>query len=149
MSMHAGMRTRMDRLRHAVMFEVIGIAISAPASAWILDRPVAHMGYLSVALATTAMIVNYLFNLAFDHALVALGRPVHLRPTWMRVLHAALFEATLLVAAVPMVAWWLDMPVWQAFITDIGFALFYLVYGFVYNWGYDVVFPMPVAEASR
>ncbi|SKA76928.1 Uncharacterized membrane protein [Paucidesulfovibrio gracilis DSM 16080] len=143
------MRTRIDRLRHAVLFEVLGIAISAPASAWILDRPVGHMGYLSIALATTAMIVNYVYNLAFDHALKQLGRPVHLRPTWMRVLHAFCFEGTLLVVAVPMVAWWLNMTVWQAFITDIGFAVFYLVYGFVYNWGYDVVFPMPSAEVSH
>ena len=26
---------------------------------------------------------------------------------------------------------------------DLGFAGFYLVYAFVFNWAYDVVFPIP------
>jgi uncharacterized membrane protein len=90
------------------------------------------------------MLLNYVFNLVFDIALVRTGRPVNVRPVWMRVLHAILFEASLLILTVPLVAWWLDMTLWTAFLTDIGFALFFLIYAFIYNWVYDVVFPMPV-----
>lgn len=66
----------------------------------------------------------------------------------MRVLHAALFEASLIIFTIPMVAWWLDMTLWAAFLTDLGFTLFFLVYAFVYNWVYDVVFPMPVKSQA-
>ena len=129
------------------MFEIIGLAICAPLASWILDKGLAQVGVLSIVLSLTAMMLNYVFNLVFDISLVWLGRPVNLRPVWMRVLHAMLFEVSLLILTVPVVAWWLDMTLWTAFITDIGFALFFLIYAFIYNWVYDVVFPMPVKNA--
>lgn len=101
---------------------------------------------MSIAISMTAMVCNYLYNLIFDKVLVALKHPVNVRPAWMRALHAVLFELSLLTITVPFVAWWLDLTLWHALIADIGFALFFLVYAFVYNWVYDIVFPMPVAE---
>ncbi len=101
---------------------------------------------MSITISVTAMVFNYLYNLVFDKILVALNKPVHVRPAWMRGLHAVLFELSLLTMTVPFVAWWLDMTLWNALIADIGFALFFLVYAFAYNWVYDIVFPMPVPE---
>ena len=138
------MRTSADRIRHTLLFEIIGLAICTPLASWILDKGLAQIGALSIVLSLAAMCVNYVFNLVFDLALVRLGRPVHLRPVRMRVLHAMLFETSLIILTLPMVAWWLDMTLWAAFLTDMGFALFFLIYAFVYNWAYDVVFPMPV-----
>jgi uncharacterized membrane protein len=143
------MRTTADRIRHTLLFEIIGLAICVPLAAWILDKDLAQIGALSIVLSLTAMWLNYVFNLIFDIALVRLGRPVNVRPVWMRVLHAMLFEASLLILTIPVVAWWLDMTLWTAFLTDIGFALFFLIYAFIYNWVYDVVFPMPVKSAVR
>ncbi|MBW2172285.1 MAG: PACE efflux transporter [Deltaproteobacteria bacterium] len=143
------MRTTADRIRHTLLFEMIGLAACAPLASWVLDKGLAQVGALSIVLSLTAMLLNYVFNLIFDTMLVRLGRPVNVRPTWMRVLHATLFEASLLILAVPVVAWWLDMTLWIAFLTDIGFALFFLIYAFVYNWVYDVVFPMPVQSVVR
>ncbi|MGQ4692537.1 chlorhexidine efflux transporter [Aeromonas veronii] len=31
----------------------------------------------------------------------------------------------------------------EALVLDLGFVVFYLIYAFVYNWGYDKVFPIP------
>lgn len=143
------MRTQSDRLRHTICFEVIGLLTCTPLAAWILDKEMTRIGVMSIVISMTAMLCNYLFNLAFDHALRWLDRPVHIRPTWMRVLHATLFEICLLLFTVPFVAWWLDMSLWAAFITDIGFALFFLIYAFVYNWAYDRIFPMPVEQEAR
>ncbi|MBW1860708.1 MAG: PACE efflux transporter, partial [Deltaproteobacteria bacterium] len=125
------MRTTADRIRHTLLFEMIGLAACAPLASWVLDKGLAQVGALSIVLSLTAMLLNYVFNLIFDTMLVRLGRPVNVRPTWMRVLHATLFEASLLILAVPVVAWWLDMTLWIAFLTDIGFALFFLIYAFV------------------
>jgi uncharacterized membrane protein len=141
------MRTTADRIRHTLLFEIIGLAICVPLASWILDKGLAQIGVLSIVLSLAAMWLNYVFNLIFDIALVQLGRPVNVRPVWMRVLHAMLFEASLLILTIPAVAWWLDMTLWTAFLTDMGFVLFFLIYTFIYNWVYDVVFPMPVQSA--
>ncbi|MBW1743836.1 MAG: PACE efflux transporter [Deltaproteobacteria bacterium] len=138
------MRTTADRIRHTLLFEIIGLAACAPLASWILDKGLVQVGALSIAISLSAMLLNYVFNLIFDITLVRLCRPVNVRPIWMRVLHATLFEGSLLILTVPLVAWWLDMTLWTAFLTDIGFALFFLIYAFIYNWAYDVVFPMPV-----
>lgn len=142
------MRTTADRIRHTLLFETIGLVTCAPLAAWILDKGLAQVGALSIVLSLIAMGLNYIFNLCFDLALVRLGRPVHVRPAWMRVMHATLFEASLIFVTIPMVAWWLDMSLWKAFLTDMGFVLFFLVYAFAYNWVYDIVFPMPVGKVA-
>lgn len=140
------MRKTADRIRHSILFEIIGLATCTPLAAWILDKGMLHLGTLNVALSLTAMLMNYLYNLVFDLVLVRLGRPVNVRPVRMRVLHAILFEISLILITTPMVAWWLDMTLWIASLTDLRFTLYFLVYTFVYNWAYDVIFPMPVAS---
>jgi uncharacterized membrane protein len=140
------MRTTVDRIRHTVLFEIIGLAACVPLASWILDKGLAQMGSLSLVLSLAAMGLNYVFNLLFDIALVWMGRPVNVRPPWMRVIHAILFEASLMILTIPMVAWWLDMSLWSAFFTDMGFVLFFLIYTYIYNWAYDVVFPVSVEK---
>lgn len=137
------MRTQSDRLRHTLMFEIIGLLTCTPLAAWLLDRELLMIGTMSLAISLTAMVCNYIFNLAFDHVLLRLGRSLRHRPPKLRALHAVLFETFLLLFTVPMVAWWLDMGIWQAFVTDLGFVFFFLVYAYVFNWAYDRVFPIP------
>jgi uncharacterized membrane protein len=40
------------------------------------------------------------------------------------VIHALLFEGGLIVMGVPLIAWWLSVSLWQAFLLDIGVLLF-------------------------
>lgn len=61
----------------------------------------------------------------------------------IRIAHAVLFEAGLLVVLLPFIAWYLSVSWTAAFMMDVSFALFYLVYAFVFNWLYDVIFPVP------
>ncbi len=140
------MRTQADRLRHTILFEVIALITCTPLASLVLGRDMATIGSMAIFLSLSAMVCNYGFNLAFDHMLKKLGRPVHHRPPRLRILHAVLFEGSFLVITVPVVAWWLDMTLWQAFVTDLGFAAFFLIYAYVFNWAYDRVFPMPVDD---
>ena len=137
------MRTSADRVRHTIGFETIGLIICTPLASWLLDKGIAQVGSLSVVLSLTAMCVNYGYNLVFDIALVRMGRPVNVRPPWLRAIHAILFEGSLIILTVPMVAWWLDLTLLTAFLTDIGFTVFFLIYAYFYNWAYDALFPMP------
>ena len=98
------MRSIKDRIRQAVSFELIGILIVTPIFAWAFDHPMGDMGILVVLGATAATAWNYLFNLGFDHLLN--WRRGDVRKTLpLRVVHAVLFEATLLVLLLPLFAW--------------------------------------------
>lgn len=135
------MRSFSDRVRHAVLFELIGIAIFTPAAAWLFNQPVAHMGVIGVVSATVATVWNLLFNLGFDHALVRVtGRVAKTMP--IRVAHAMLFETGLIVLLIPFVAWYLGISLWAALMMDISIVAFYLVYAFAFNIAYDRVFPV-------
>ena len=41
----------------------------------------------------------------------------------------------------PVVAWWLDISLLAALAMDLSFAAFYLVYTFVFTYGYDRLYP--------
>jgi uncharacterized membrane protein len=137
------MRTSSDRIRHTLLFELIALALITPVASWVLDKSLVQIGSLGIALSLIAMCVNYFYNFIFVIALIRMGRAVNKRPVWLRLFHAILFETCLIVLTIPVVAWWLDMTLLEAFITDIGFTLFFLIYAFIFNWTYDVIFPMP------
>lgn len=143
------MRTQADRLRHTILFEVVALITVTPLASWLLDKDMTQIGPMALFLSISAMGCNYAFNLAFDLMLKKLGRPVHHRPPKLRMIHAALFEGSFLIITVPVVAWWLDMTLWQAFVTDVGFAIFFLFYAYGFNWAYDLVFPMPKEDPKE
>ena len=135
-------RSPSDRIRHAVLFELIGIAIFTPAAAWLFNQPIAHMGVIGIVSATVATVWNFVFNLGFDHALVRLtGRVAKTMPE--RVAHAVLFEAGLIIVLIPMIAWYLGISMWAALMMDLSIVAFYLLYAFGFNIAYDRVFPVP------
>ncbi|WP_432287658.1 PACE efflux transporter [Aminobacter sp. BA135] len=141
------MRTAFDRIRHAVSFELIGLALVTPLGAWAFDMPMSDMGVVTVVSATIATIWNYLFNLGFDHLLLRVKGSVR-KTLPMRVAHAILFEVGLLAVLMPFIAWYLGVSLLHALLMDASFALFYMVYAFAFNWGYDVVYPVQESRAK-
>jgi uncharacterized membrane protein len=135
------MRSARDRVRHAVMFEAVALAIVAPLGGLLFGVDLLHFGMVAAVSTTIAMGWNYVFNLGFDHALLRAGRSLH-KSVQIRVLHAVLFEGGLLLLLVPFIAWYLQVPLWDALVMDLTLAGFYLVYAFAFNWAYDGVFPL-------
>lgn len=134
------MRSTADRIRQAISFEIIGFLIVTPLFAWAFDHPMGDMGVLVALGATAATTWNYAFNLAFDHVLN--WRRGDVRKTLpLRVVHAVLFEATLLVLLLPVFAWWLDVSLVAALLMELSFAAFYMGYAFVFTWVYDIMSP--------
>ncbi|WP_296036143.1 PACE efflux transporter [uncultured Agrobacterium sp.] len=136
------MRSIGDRIRHALSFEIIGLALVVPLGALVFGMPMSDIGIVGVVSATAATAWNYLYNLGFDHILQRL-RGTTLKTTPIRVVHAALFELGLLIVLMPFIAWYLGIGIIHALIMDVSFALFYVVYAFVFNWAYDAIFPLP------
>lgn len=140
------MRSTSDRIRHAISFEVIGLALVMPLGAWAFGLSLHDSGAIGIAGATLATVWNYFYNLGFDHLLLRLRGGVA-KTLMIRVLHAVGFELGLLMALMPMIALWLGISLWEAFLMDMSFAGFYLVYAFVFNWAYDRIFPVAGAPA--
>lgn len=138
------MRSFRDRVRHAVLFEAIGLAVMIPLGAYVFGLPAAHMGVVGIASATIATLWNFVYNLGFDHAMRR--RFGHTSKTFrLRLLHVALFEAGLLIVLLPPVAWYLGITLMQALTMDIAIVAFYVMYAFAFNLAYDHVFPVPGA----
>jgi uncharacterized membrane protein len=135
------MRSTKDRIRHTICFELIGLLIFAPVGSWLFGFALHQMGIIAVVASLIAAGWNYLYNLLFDKAMLRVTGQLR-KPMAVRALHAFLFELGLLVVFLPMVAWYLDMSLYDAFIMDIAVAAFYVVYAFIYNWAYDALFPV-------
>ncbi|WP_148861870.1 PACE efflux transporter [Marinobacter fonticola] len=134
------MRTKRDRIRQAVSFEVIGLILVIPLASLAFQMPAEDTGVLAVIGASMATGWNYLYNLLFDHGLKRWRGTT--KKTWpLRVVHALCFEMGLALAFLPVVAWWLGIGLIEALVMDVAFVLFYLVYAFVFTWAYDSVFP--------
>ncbi|WP_119942777.1 PACE efflux transporter [Neorhizobium sp. NCHU2750] len=136
------MRSTSDHIRHAISFEIIGLAIFTPLAAFVFGLPVSHIGVVGIVSATVATGWNYLYNLGFDQ-LMQKFRGGTQKSVWLRVAHSVLFELGLLIVLMPFIAWYLGVGLLQALVMDISFALFYLVYAFFFNLAYDRLFPLP------
>jgi uncharacterized membrane protein len=48
---------------------------------------------------------------------------------------------------VPIMAWWLDIGLLEAFLADLGILAFFFVYAIAFTWCFDRVFGPPVHDA--
>ncbi len=136
------MRTTKDRIRHAISFEVIGLLIFAPLASVVFGFELQLMGMIALVGSLIATLWNYFYNILFDKAMLKIKNSVQ-KTVLIRIVHAVLFEGGLLLLFMPMIAWYLKISLWEAFVMDIAMATFYLIYAFIYNWAYDHVFPIP------
>ncbi|MCU4304745.1 chlorhexidine efflux PACE transporter AceI [Acinetobacter ursingii] len=122
------------RIIHALSYEVILLVIIAIALSFIFDVPMEVTGSLGIAMAVTSVVWNMIFNHFFEkfehkHQLK--------RTIKIRILHAIGFEGGLMLATIPMVAYAMNMSIWQAIVLDFGLTMCILIYTFIFQWCYD------------
>nr|WP_314262907.1 multidrug/biocide efflux PACE transporter [uncultured Moellerella sp.] len=123
-----------ERILHAVSFEVIAIAITAPIGAWILGRSIFEMGSVAIVLSTIAMLLNVIYNMLFDRYWPLSKGP---RTIGVRVTHAIGFELSFILIGLPVVAIMLNITLWNAFMLELGFFVFFLFYTYAFNLAFD------------
>ncbi|CAH0992146.1 hypothetical protein SIN8267_02262 [Sinobacterium norvegicum] len=123
-----------ERIFHSVLFEVLALLIVIPISTLVLTEETATMTVVAVAMALSAMVWNYIYNLGFD---ALFGHERILRGLALRILHGVVFELGLLLATVPLIMVLMDLAFWPALLIDAGLVVFFLVYAIVYNYCYD------------
>ncbi|AKS46132.1 Uncharacterized membrane protein [Octadecabacter temperatus] len=144
MSAKVVLRSGKDRLRYAVSFEFLLMVILVPAGAIFFDKPITEIGVLGIILAVKAMILNLAYNRIFDHFDTKAGRVSSQRSQVGRILHAVGFELMLLISSIPLYAWWLQITLLDAFLTDIVVTTFIVGYTYFFTLGYDKAFPLPM-----
>ncbi|GAK86464.1 hypothetical protein JCM19238_4054 [Vibrio ponticus] len=126
--------SRLERVFHAVLFEVLAISLAITGLAIFTNHEVAHLSGTMIVVATIAMIWNVFFNWVFDEFVP--GKKEQ-RSLMTRINHVVLFEAGLLFFTVPVMAYILQVSLWEALVMDIGVTIFITIYAFVFNLAYD------------
>ena len=135
-------RTGLDRLRYALLFEGILVILTAVITALLFDRSVLSMGALSVVLSLVALAINFVYNYGFDRFDVRHGRiPTERSRSW-RIVHALGFEATLVIINLPLLMWWMSWTTWKALAFDIVAMGAIVIYTYFFTLAYDRLFPI-------
>lgn len=141
-------RTGLDRLRYALLFEGTLIIILSVLAATFFDRTWLAMGLFSVTLSLIALVVNVFYNYAFDRFDVRYGRIPTERTHGWRLVHAAGFEFSLVLVNMPVIMWWMNWQWWQALALDIAIAFLAVIYTYSFTLAYDRVFPIEQRNAA-
>ncbi len=137
------MQGKKRKVVQAISYEALALLFITPAMAWAFDGGLAATGALAVALCLVALAWNMVFNSLFEGWEKRQLKPR--RTVARRVVHAVAFELGLLLMTVPMLVWGLSIGWWQALATDFSLMLFFLLYAFVFQWGFDLLFGVPSA----
>lgn len=141
------MRSFAERIKHAIAFEIIGLILIV----FILTQfgfDAAHTGVVGVAFSVIATVWNYFYNIWFDKGMLKITGNTE-KTQKHRVIHALLFELGLLFITLPLLSWWLNITLREAFIMDIGLVVFYLFYAYVFNLSYDKLFPAKETKVEK
>lgn len=140
------MQGRKRKIIQAIAYEAIALAIIVPVMAWAAQGPLMDSVALGAALSATALVWNVVFNTLFE---AWESRRLHpARTIGRRVLHAIGFEGGLALITLPMIAWWLNVSLVQAFWMDLGLVTFFMLYTFAYQWCFDLLFGPPAATLA-
>ncbi len=94
------MRTRLDRIRHAVCFEIIGLILLVGVLSQ-LGFDSGRIGVVGIAFSILATGWNYIYNIWFDRILYRRYKTA-VKTTAIRIIHSLGFEAGLLFVTIPI-----------------------------------------------
>ncbi|MBJ9977257.1 PACE efflux transporter [Pseudomonas sp. S75] len=129
------------KLVYVTFYELIGLCLSTLGLAYLSGSQATHTGPLALMITTVAVLWNLIYNTLFERW--ESRQSTRGRGLGRRVAHAIGFQLTLVVYLIPLIAWWLGMTLWQAFVVDLAFIVLVPCYTFVYNWAFDRLFGLP------
>lgn len=135
------------RVIQAVLYETLALAVVGPALRWLFDRPAGTAFGLAAVMSTIALAWNWAFNTLFERW--EARRPAGGRSVGRRVLHGTGFEGGLTLILVPVIAFWLDVSLRDAFIANLGILAFFFAYAIAFTWAFDKLFGLPASAAPR
>ena len=131
------------KIVYVTLYELIAVVITSTGLAAGSDSSLQHASVVAVASSAIAVLWNLIYNTAFERW--EARQTVRGRSFKRRAAHAIGFELGFIIALVPLFVWWLDISWWHALVLDLGLSLFFLVYTFAFNLGFDKVFGLPAS----
>lgn len=100
-------------------------------------------GITAVIASAIAVGWNLVFTTVFEWW--EARNPVKGRSVARRIAHAILFEGGLAVVLTPVLALALGVSLTEAFVTNLGLLMYFLVYTYVFNLAFDKIFGLPAS----
>lgn len=141
MSLHD--RPRLRRVIYATCFEAGGILLSTALLLFMAKTSAPSSFAFSVLASTVAMTWNLIFNALFERW--ESRQPARGRSLSRRISHALLFEAGLVIALLPLTAWWFAVPLLTALVYEAALIAAFLVYTYIFTWAFDHIFGLPAS----
>lgn len=135
------------RILQAALYEGIAIAVVTPTLVLAFSHPPGSAFVLSAIMSSIALAWNYLFNLVFERW--ETRQVVKGRSPARRLAHGIGFEGGLAIILMPVMAYWLDITLWAAFVADLGLLAFFFVYTVAFTWAFDKIFGLPQSAQAR
>ncbi|SEB23223.1 PACE efflux transporter [Variovorax sp. YR216] len=135
------------RVVYISLYEGIAIVAASAGLSLMSGQGMGHSGVVAVIASVIAVLWNLSFNALFERW--ESRQAVRGRSVKRRIAHAIGFEGGLVAFLVPVFAWWLNVSLWEALVMDLGLVVFFLVYTFVFNWAFDMLFGLPAAATGE
>lgn len=131
------------KIVYAISFEALGTLVASVYLWLVSEASPASSFALSVLTATVALCWSYVFNSIFEAWEVR--QAVKGRSLARRAAHALLFEGGLVLLLLPIMAWWLQVSIWQALVYEAGLIVVFIVYTYLFTWAFDRLFGLPAS----
>ncbi|MES2579973.1 MAG: PACE efflux transporter [Pseudomonadota bacterium] len=135
------------RVLQAILYEIGAIALTSPIIGLAFDTSASSALTLAAIMSTIALAWNYVFNAIFERW--ESRQTVKGRSIWRRLAHGIGFEGGLVMMLVPLMAYWLDISLLNAFYAEMGILLVFFVYAITFTWAFDKVFGLPESAISH
>ena len=135
------MSPALRKILYAVSFETLGVAVASIGLLLMSEASAEQSITLSILAASLALGWSFVFNSLFERWEARQMRRG--RSLGRRSAHAILFEGGLVVILVPITAWWLKVGLWQAMAYEAGLIGLFILYTYIFTWGFDKVFGLP------
>jgi len=134
------------RVVQALLYETGAILLTSPIIKLAFDASVSSSIGLAVVMSTIALAWNYVFNAIFERwesRQIVKGRSI-----WRRLAHGIGFEGGLVTMLVPLMAYWLNISLLNAFYAEMGILAVFFVYAVAFTWAFDKIFGLPESAIS-
>ena len=149
MSVHTskavGLQGPLRRVVFVGLYEFIAIVVSSLIF-MAVGQDAGSSGVMAVAASTIAICWNLTFNWLFEKW--EAGQTQKGRSVLRRIVHAIGFEGGIAAMLIPLMAWWFSISLWEATVLEAGILVFFMVYTFVFNWGFDRIFGLPASAQA-
>lgn len=125
----------------AVSFEIGALFLFIIIFSPLLDHSLAELGVLGIAFSLLTVVLLYFYNQIFDSLLLKHTGTTD-KTKRDRVIHALVFEASLILFSLPAVAWWLDISLLDALVLEAVAITFMVCYTFIFHWVADYLISM-------